>query len=188
MGQVLSWTHVEAFQYLWEDQKAQTSPFQLKSSPEPEAVEDTGATHGRKWKHVWSWKRVCPALGQPLGADILLHLQRAAFRNGLQGIHLGKQKSVGLHLLTYHPHALAEPPQPAGRTLAILSEVEKMPWFFVESMLRPCLMKSLWPWTSLLRKVTQIWGSLCEVEKWGQPLALICALRKDYGSQAYSQL
>lgn len=124
-------------------------------------------------------ERMCATPGQPLGADIPPHLQRATFRNGLQGIHLGKQHHVGLHLLTHHPHAPAEPPQPAGRTPAALSEMENMPCFFMQSMLRPHLQKSLWPWTSLLRKVTWTRGSLCKVEKWGQPLALIFALRKD---------
>lgn len=45
----------------------------------------------------------CPTSGQPLGADILPHLQRAAFRNGLQGIHLGRQHHVELHLLSCPP-------------------------------------------------------------------------------------
>lgn len=99
-------------------------------------------------------ERMCATLGQPLGADTLPQLQRAASRNGLQGIHLGKQHHMGLHLLTHHPHAPAEPPQPTRRTPATLSELGSVPCFFVQSMLRPLLQKFVWPWTTSLRKVT----------------------------------
>lgn len=84
-------------------------------------------------------KTMCATPGQPLGADIPPYLQRAAFRNRLQGIHLSKQHHTGLHLLTYHPRAPDEPPQPSGRIPATLLEMENMPCFFVQSTLRPHL-------------------------------------------------
>lgn len=118
---------------------------------------------------------VCPTTGQPLGADIPPHLQRATIRNGLQGIHLGKQHHVGLHLLTYPPLEGYLPPD------------EQRALLLCVVMLRSHLPKSRWPWTSSLRKVTRTQGSLYEVEKWGQPLALISGLRKGYRSQMHSQ-
>ena len=67
------------------------------------------------------------------------------------------------------PHTPAEPPQPAGdgQHALLLHAVSAETAF------------SLWPCTALLRKVTGTQGSLCEVEEWGQPLALVCTLRKD---------
>lgn len=53
------------------------------------------------------------------------HLQGAAFMNRLQGNYLGKQLLVRLHLLSDHPRAAAEPPQPTGRTPATLLDLEE---------------------------------------------------------------
>lgn len=61
------------------------------------------------------------ALGQPLGTDTP---PGSSFHEQASG-NLGKQLLVRLHLLTDHPRAAAEPPEPTGRTPATLLDLEE---------------------------------------------------------------
>lgn len=107
-GQALSWTDVQAFQGMWEDQKSHPSYYRTALNQKQYAVEHIwGHPQWEIQAHVEQKAWLTP--GQPLGADVLHYLWRATFRNELQGIHLGKQNHVGLHLLTYHTQALDEP-------------------------------------------------------------------------------